>query len=504
MDFIEISIYLITALFVAWVFISYFRKFQLASQQVQQKVDSAKQSGRYEPLSLYPYIDPQKCIGSGACVNACPEKDVLGIMNGRGTLINTTSCIGHGACFLACPVDAISLRIGTEKRGVELPHVKPDYETNVDGIFIAGELGGMGLIKNSIEQGISAVNAIKLRCKVLKPSESTSPEKNISESNLTQNNISGAISDNTISNANLTQDGISGANSNYNSYNATRSDNNISDIQSHPIYDLVIVGAGPAGIGAALRAKELGLNYIVLEQDSLGGTVFTYPRGKIVMTHPVNLPLYGSVKLNYTSKEELLELWKEIKSKYDLTIRENTKVNSIQKEGELFQVQLQGGTELQSQTVLLAIGRRGSPRKLNIPGELSTRVAYRLIEADEINNERIMVVGGGDSAIEAALMLKDNNKVYLSYRKNAFARIKAMNEQKIQSAIQNNELEMLFNSELKQIEDATIAIEIDGELSSIENIDRIYIFAGGELPTEFLKNAGIELELAKNKILKSH
>ena len=139
-------------------------------------MDSAKQSGRYEPLSLYPYIDPQKCIGSGACVNACPEKDVLGIMNGRGTLINSTSCIGHGACFLACPVDAISLRIGTEKRGVELPHVKPDYETNVDGIFIAGELGGMGLIKNSIEQGISAVNAIKLRCKDLNLSESTSPK----------------------------------------------------------------------------------------------------------------------------------------------------------------------------------------------------------------------------------------------------------------------------------------------------------------------------------------
>lgn len=466
MDFIEISIYLITALFVAWVFISYFRKFQLASQQVQQKVESAKQSGRYEPLSLYPYIDPQKCIGSGACVNACPEKDVLGIMNGRGTLINTTSCIGHGACFLACPVDAISLRIGTEKRGVELPHVKPDYETNVDGIFIAGELGGMGLIKNSIEQGISAVNAIELRCNDVKTSESTSPEKNQSDANL--------------------------------------SDNIISDAKSHPIYDVIIVGAGPAGIGAALRAKELGMNYIVLEQDSLGGTVFTYPRGKIVMTHPVNLPLYGSVKLNYTSKEELLELWKEIRSKYDLTIRENTKVNSIQKEGKIFQVQLQGGTALKSQTVLLAIGRRGSPRKLNIPGELSTRVAYRLIEADEIKNERIIVVGGGDSAIEAALMLKDYNTVYLSYRKNAFARIKALNEEKIQSAIQNQELQMLFNSELKRIDDSTIEIEIEGELSTIQNIDRIYIFAGGELPTEFLKNAGIELELAKNKILKTH
>ncbi len=446
MDIFELATYAITGIFIVVVFVRYLRKFQQLSHQTQLKVETAQKTGRYEPLSLYPYIDPHKCIGSGACVNACPEKDVLGIMSGRGTLINTTSCIGHGACFLACPVDAISLRIGTEKRGVELPHIKPDYETNVEGIFVAGELGGMGLIKNSIEQGIAAVNGIKAKI------DSSSESKSL-------------------------------------------------DFQH---YDLVIVGSGPAGIGAALRAKELNLNYIVFEQDSLGGTVFTYPRGKIVMTHPVQLPLYGEVKMEYTSKEELLDFWMEIREKYELIIQENTKVDSINKENDFFVSILQGGEKIFSKSVLLAIGRRGSPRKLNIPGEISTHVAYRLIEADEIKNERIMVVGGGDSAIEAALMLKDQNEVFLSYRKSEFARIKSLNEEKIKAAINANQIKVIFNSELKEISKNSLKIECNGIQETMESIDKVYIFAGGELPTEFLKNAGVNMEIAKNKIIKSH
>jgi thioredoxin reductase len=413
------------------------------SLATQTKVDLAKASGRFEPLSLYPYIDPKICIGSGACVSACPEKDVLGIMNGTGTLINTTSCIGHGACFQACPVDAISLRIGTEKRGVELPHVKPNYETNVDGIFIAGELGGMGLIKNSIEQGIQAVVASKKRI------------------DLSKNIVEGSL-------------------------------------------DLVIIGAGPAGIGAALKAKELGLHYLVLEQESLGGTVFTYPRAKIVMTHPVDLPLHGPVKLINTNKQELLAMWELLREQYQLNIKENTKVNSINKRGDGFVLEINGGSPIEARAVILAIGRRGTPRKLNVPGELSTKVAYRLLDAEAITGERIMVVGGGDSAVESALLLMDQNEVFLSYRKNAFARIKSLNEEQIQRSIAENRVSILFESEVLEISDDYVRLIQNGSELSLPKIDRIYIFAGGELPTDFLKNAGIEMELAVNKIVKAH
>jgi thioredoxin reductase len=443
MDIYEIAIYGITVAFIAFVIFRYLDQAKKMSLATQTKVDLAKASGRFEPLSLYPYIDPKICIGSGACVSACPEKDVLGIMNGTGTLINTTSCIGHGACFQACPVDAISLRIGTEKRGVELPHVKPNYETNVDGIFIAGELGGMGLIKNSIEQGIQAVVASKKRI------------------DLSKNIVEGSL-------------------------------------------DLVIIGAGPAGIGAALKAKELGLHYLVLEQESLGGTVFTYPRAKIVMTHPVDLPLHGPVKLINTNKQELLAMWELLREQYQLNIKENTKVNSINKRGDGFVLEINGGSPIEARAVILAIGRRGTPRKLNVPGELSTKVAYRLLDAEAITGERILVVGGGDSAVESALLLMDQNEVFLSYRKNAFARIKALNEEQIQRSIAENRVSVMFESEVLEISDDNVRLIQNGSELSLPKIDRIYIFAGGELPTDFLKNAGIEMELAVNKIVKAH
>ena len=138
----------------------YLRKQRTNSLEVQRKVVLAKEEGLFEPVSLHPYIDLNICIGSAACVADCPEKDILGIVDGKATVINTSNCVGHGACFHSCPVEAISLRIGTEKRGVDLPHVNENFETNTKGIYIAGELGGMGLIKNSIEQGQQAIESI--------------------------------------------------------------------------------------------------------------------------------------------------------------------------------------------------------------------------------------------------------------------------------------------------------------------------------------------------------
>lgn len=444
MDIYEVSIYGITAAFIGLVLFWYMSKARKLSSVIEEKVNIAKETGRFEPISLFPHIEPTKCIGSGACVSACPEKDVLGLMNARGTLINTTSCIGHGACFEACPVDAISLRIGTEKRGIDLPHVNPDYQTNVPGIFIAGELGGMGLIKNSIEQGIHAINAIKNRL----------------ESNTSKH-----------------QD---------------------------EVLDICIVGAGPAGIGAALRATELNMSYTVLEQESLGGTVYTYPRSKLVMTHPVELPIYGSVKLTDTSKDELLTLWNELRSRYKLIIEESTRVDSISNKGGAFMINKGDGTSIRSRNVLLAIGRRGTPRKLNVPGELNQRVAYRLLDEEYITNERILVVGGGDSAVEAALLLKDKNHVILSYRKRAFARIKASNQTCIDKAADSGQINILYNSQVKEILESDVTLNMEDWVQTLKDIDRIYIFAGGELPTQFLKKAGIEMELAKNKILKEH
>jgi len=398
---------------------------------VEEKIQKAREEGLHEPISLHPVVDVGTCIGSGACIAACPEKDILGIQHGKATLINASRCVGHGACFHACPVQAISLCIGTEKRGVDLPHVHPSFETNVPGIFIAGELGGRGLIKNSVEQGKQAMA-----------------------------NIAKSLVKNT----------------------------------AQCDYDVVIIGAGPAGISASLAAKQHGLKALTLEQDTLGGTVFTFPRAKIVMTSPMDLPLHGKVKLSETNKSQLLDLWQSVLGKNEITIRENSKVEAVLNANGGFKVRTLDGSEFLTKTVLIAIGRRGSPRKLNIPGEQSEKVAYRLLEPEAISGKNVIVVGGGDSAIEAALSLMDENSVILSYRSEAFSRIKPKNSEKINHAIEEKKLQVFFSSNLKEIrqEDIVLSTESQGDLT-LKN-DLVYIFAGGELPTEFLKKAGIDIK----------
>lgn len=433
--------YLVVAIFLIVVVIVYVRKQKRESEIVDEKIAIAKEEGLHEPVSLHPVINVNSCIKSGACISACPEKDIIGIRNGKATIINASHCIGHGACFNACPVQAITLCIGTEKRGVDLPHVNQTFESNVPGVYIAGEMGGMGLIKNSVEQGKQAVE-----------------------------NLAKTINKNV-------------------------------DAQ----YDLIIVGSGPAGISASLAAKKLKLSSLTLEQDSLGGTVFTFPRSKIVMTSAMDLPLYGKIKLYETSKLELLNLWNEVLSKNGIMVKENTKVEAIVPIDKHFVVKTLAGEEFTSRKVLLAIGRRGSPRKLNVKGEESAKVAYRLVEPELIEDKDIIVVGGGDSAIETALLLVDQNRVHLSYRSDVFGRLKPKNKSKIQSAIEEGKIKVLYNSGLTAIEDDLVRISVKGaDQELVLKNDLVYIFAGGELPTQFLEKIGIMISTKRGEAILKH
>jgi thioredoxin reductase len=260
-------------------------------------------------------------------------------------------------------------------------------------------------------------------------------------------------------------------------------------------YDIIIIGAGPAGISASLTAKKHNLKAITLEQDSLGGTVFTFPRKKIVMTSPMDIPLYGKVKLRETTKMELLDLWNNVLGKNEIVIKEQSKVESIVFQDKRFVVETASKEQFTTRKVLLSIGRRGTPRKLNIPGEMSEKVAYRLLEPELISDKKIVVVGGGDSAIETALLLMDQNQVTLSYRGESFGRIKVGNNQKIKEAIAQKQIDVRFNTNLKSIEDDKVKIVdlLSGEVTDLEN-DQVYIFAGGELPTQFLEKAGIRVD----------
>ena len=401
------------------------------NRDAKQEAESA---GLAEPVSLHPLIDPSACIGCSACIRACPElpeHTVLGLINGKASLISAGDCIGHGACRTACPVGAIALVFGSERRGVDLPALTPEFETSVPGIFIAGELGGMGLIRNALEQGRQAVEVIAAR-----PAGPAEPG----------------------------------------------------------LLDLVIVGAGPAGFSASLAAKAMKMNSVTVEQDSLGGCVFQYPRGKVVMTAPAELPLVGKVRFKNTSKEELLAFWQEVERKTGVEIRYKERVENIARTPAGFFIKTNRG-ELRARNVLLAIGRRGTPRKLGVEGEQLPKVVYRLLDAEQYRGKRVLVVGGGDSALEAATTIAEAGAtdVTISYRGDAFARAKSRNRERLQQATAAGRLRALLKSNVLKIEPDTVLVDCDGKQEQFGN-DAVIVSAGGILPTAFLQGLGVAIE----------
>jgi thioredoxin reductase (NADPH) len=406
----------------------YSRKRVVHERRSYASFDAAVESGMIEPPTLHPEFILSKCFGSGACVKSCPEQ-AIGIINGKGTLINPAHCIGHGACEVACPTKAIKLVFGTANRGVDIPKVKPNFETNVPGIFIAGELGGMGLIRKAVEQGVRAMEYIAKR---------------------------------------------------------PRGGGDL---------DLLIVGAGPAGISASLAATRQGLKFVTIEQeDSMGGTTYHYPRNKIVMTAPMELPGIGKIKVREISKEALMELWQGVLAKVPMPIRYNERMEELKQDGKAFVVRTARET-YRAATVLLAIGRRGTPRKLGVPGENQSKVVYRLIEADQYRGKHVVVVGGGDSALEAALDIaaEPGTTVTLSYRGEAFSRVKIKNRERLDEATTKGRLNVALQTQIASIEATSLKIKKGKDVSEIPN-DAVIVCAGGDLPTPFLKKVGIQVE----------
>jgi thioredoxin reductase (NADPH) len=406
----------------------------LKKQEEQARASAAKGALFSEgPKSQHPHIDTAWCIGCGGCTSVCPEGDVLAMFAGKAVIVNGHKCIGHGLCAEACPVGAITMVLASPSMNADMPRLTPEYETSLENLFIIGELGGLALIKNAVNQGRDCIDTIARR---------------------------------------LSSTGTSKLDPN--------------------VFDLLIVGAGPAGIAASLRAIEHKLNYVTLERDEVGGTVAKYPRQKLVMTSPVEFPMYGKFKKTELSKENLLAFWDMVLNRADFNVRTDEKVEDIKKGVDGVFTVVTAHNQYRAKAVILALGRTGTPRKLGVKGEELPKVMYRLIEADHYVNKQILVVGGGDSAVEAAMGLafQVGNKVTLSYRQSAFGRIKERNVKRVEDSVRKGKLTVLFNSTPVEFTESSVVLDVNGTRQEIPN-DFVWVFAGGTPPNDFLKKIGV-------------
>ncbi|BDG09953.1 FAD-dependent oxidoreductase [Anaeromyxobacter paludicola] len=382
------------------------------------------------PRSLHPVIDPNVCIGSLSCVKACPEGDILGVVDGAGALIHGDHCIGHGRCAAECPVDAIKLVFGTLERGVDLPEVDAFFESSRPGVHIVGELAGMGLIKNAVRQGVQV---------------------------------------------------------------AERLDQVLSREPANGAVDVAVVGAGPAGLATALALSQRGRSCRLLEQGSVGGTVAHFPRQKLVMTEPLELPPLGRFDRRTVEKEELLATFQRAVREARLAVEEGVKVTGVTGEDGAFRVDTDQGP-VAARKVVLAVGRRGSPRKLGVPGEEREKVVYALDDPAQYEGARVLVVGGGDAAVEAAAQLAEEStaEVTLSYRGPELTRCREKNRARLAALAQSGRVRLLLESEVTEVGETRVALTVKGHREVLAN-DHVIVNVGGELPLDLLERSGVAL-----------
>ncbi len=397
----------------------------------------AREYSSDRPIAQYPLIDTQVCIGCGSCVAACPEEGVLGLVNGVARVIHGARCIGHARCEAVCPVNAIKVGLGDTSHRSDIPVLTEQLETSVPGVYIAGELGGFALIRLATEQGAKAIDAIETS---IRTSRTELPP-------------------------------------------------------THDLYDILIVGAGPAGISASLRATQRQLKTLTIDREDVGGTVRKYPRRKLTLTGALTFPMYGKVKREEFVKEEFITFLENLIREYGLTIQNGIAFQGIEGQVGNFTVHTTAGT-VRARRILLCLGKRGTPRRLGVPGEDQEKVLYSLVDAAGFQGEDVLVVGGGDSAIEAATALanQSGNTVWLSYRRKAFFRLKQRNRERIAEYAARKAVRVVFNSEVESIDADSVTLKVTEEAGEkqvqIKN-SFVFVFAGGDPPFQMLKSMGV-------------
>ena len=315
------------------------------------------------------------------------------------------------------------------------PALQKDHQSNIPGLYVIGDLAGAPVIKLAMAQGYEVIERIAAQ-----------PDAHTNEPGM---------------------------------------------------YDLVVVGAGAAGLNAALAAKDKGLRALVLEKGKIANTIENFPEGKWVYAEPDDSPPKGKLWLDGARKEDLIRRWRQIVTENRLEVHAEEGLKSLdrQRDGN-FRV-TSDRAQYRARRIILATGQRGNPRRLNVPGEEQEHVYHRLYSPRHYKNEDIVVVGGGNSAIEAALVLSEKNRVRLSYRGSEFQRIFKDNQRKLNQAVAEKKVEFVLNSNVKRFEAQKAVIEVDrgGSREEIRvPCDHAFVLIGAELPVRFLKSLGIRME----------
>jgi thioredoxin reductase len=383
-------------------------------------------------------------------VQACPEAGVLELVHGQAAVVNAALCVGHARCVAECPVGAVTLTQGDLDKRRDVPVLDDELQAvGNEGIYLVGEITAKSLIRTATVQGAQVARRIAARAPAL-------------------------------ARAGCGRD------------------------DGEPL-DAVIVGAGPGGLACALGCREEGLEFVLIDQEAvIGGTVAKYPRRKLVLTEPIELPLHGRMPQREYSKEELIELWQGIADRHELPFQGGVTFEKIERRDDgTFDVLTSAGA-WHARHVVLAVGRRGSPRRLGVPGEDLPHVAYSLIDAGAYDGCHAVIVGGGDSAVEAALGLAEHgdNTITIVYRQDEFFRIRTKNRERIASKIDADRVRVLFRSEVDaihpdRVDVVTRAGDDGGQEQRVSlRADCVFVLAGGVAPFGLLEQSGVSFDPA--------